>query len=121
MKNSTKSTDEAQEEDDDMDTNDKEVFGTFGGIQERTIANKMANIFKPTLIWLSRETPVESLQFIIRCYGGKVAWEGGGVGEGGAPLNITENDERYILFPFCILAFFVVVFFNGIVLGLPIS
>jgi len=39
------------------------------------------NLFEKCYFWLSREVPRESLEFVIKSFGGKVTWEGAGVNE----------------------------------------
>jgi len=41
------------------------------------------NLFLKCHFWLSREVPRESMEFVIKSFGGKVSWDGNG----------TENDE----------------------------
>jgi len=46
--------------------------------KEQTI---FENLFEKCYFWLSREVPRESLEFVIKSFGGKVSWEGTGVNE----------------------------------------
>jgi len=37
-----------------------------------------SNLFKNCLFWISREVPRESLEFVIKSFGGKCTWEEAG-------------------------------------------
>jgi len=67
---------------------DDEEMATFAS-EEITRTRKQQNIyhtlFKNCVFWLSREVPKESLEFVIKSFGGKVVWDG---------PDTNENDER---------------------------
>ena len=44
------------------------------------------NLFAKQVFYLGREVPREPLEFVIRCFGGRVGWEGEG-----SPFNEDDN------------------------------
>ena len=55
------------------------------------------NLFGGLYFFISREVPRESLEFIIRCFGGEIAWQGEGSPYTYADPRITHVImDRYI-------------------------
>lgn len=73
-KNDSDIMDEISESDDDH-SEEAQVFQSEI-YQENKELESFQNLFSDCVFFLSREVPKESLEFIIRCFGGKVSWEG---------------------------------------------
>lgn len=48
--------------------------------------DKFKNLFSGCVIWLSREVPRENIEFLIRAFGGQVAWDGCSIEEDSATI-----------------------------------
>lgn len=53
---------------------------------ENASIDKFKNLFSNSVVWLSREVPRENIEFIIRAFGGQVAWEGSAIEEDSATI-----------------------------------
>jgi len=62
---------------------DEELFEGDEVNKRRKELSIYENLYEKCHFWLSREVPRESLEFVIKSFGGKVSWEGNG----------TENDD----------------------------
>jgi len=65
-------------------------LGDFGDAETQKLLREQklySGLFKNCLFWISREVPKESLEFIIKSFGGQVAWSGEG-----SPID-DENNE----------------------------
>jgi len=68
---------DSEEQNSDGEESDDEESRVFQAhTQDRKGLKAFQNLFEGLVIYLSREVPKESLEFIIRCFGGKVSWEG---------------------------------------------
>lgn len=54
------------------------VFESDETILQRKQEKVYQGLFSRCHFWLSSEVPRESLEFVIKCFGGKVSWEGNG-------------------------------------------
>ncbi|KAL6057906.1 mRNA-binding ribosome synthesis protein nop7 [Balamuthia mandrillaris] len=82
---------EEQDDEDEEDENDEEAQERkriqeelYEGIKNTD--KRYTALFSNCHFWLSREVPQESLEFVIRSFGGQVSWEGCASG-------VTESDD----------------------------
>lgn len=70
--------DDDEEEEENEENNNTEEAEVFQSeiFQENKELNEFQNLFSNCCFFLSREVPKESLEFVIRCFGGKVSWDG---------------------------------------------
>uniref|UniRef100_A0A6B2L0A1 Pescadillo homolog n=1 Tax=Arcella intermedia TaxID=1963864 RepID=A0A6B2L0A1_9EUKA len=85
-KNDQKMKDAEEEEDEEDEegakkpnANDEDAFFADDEMMKmRKQQEVYENLFEKCHFWLSRETPKDSIEFIIKCFGGKLSWEGNG-------------------------------------------
>jgi pescadillo protein len=74
----------------DTDMQEKDELDDFGDEETKKLLLEQkiyTGLFKNCVFWLSREVPKDSLEFVIKSFGGKVAWDGDG------SFITDENDE----------------------------
>lgn len=54
--------------------------------QEEVALDKFKNLFSSCVVFISREVPRENIEFIVRAFGGQVAWEGGAIDANSATI-----------------------------------
>jgi len=74
-------SDESSEDSSDSESAENEDQGMddFGDLETKKLKREQdiySDLFKGCVFWLSREVPKYSLEFIIKSFGGRVAWEG---------------------------------------------
>lgn len=47
---------------------------------------KFKNLFSGCVVWLSREVPRENIEFLVRAFGGQIAWDGSSIEEDSATI-----------------------------------
>jgi len=78
-------TDEKKDEEEQQNEIDIDDFGD-SETKQLLMENKIySELFKDCIFWISREVVKESLEFIIKSFGGKVVWDGEG--------SIIKNEE----------------------------
>jgi len=61
-----------------QEADDEEVFQSDEAILLRKEQDSYVGLFSYCHFWLSREVPRESLEFVIKSFGGRVSWDGNG-------------------------------------------
>jgi len=94
-----------QEEDEDPSTEGaateqelKEVFSDVNmkRYEKEEEEKQFKNLFSKCIFFLSREVPRDSLEFVIRCFGGRVSWDGGPFEESNESIthSIVDRDSQ---------------------------
>jgi pescadillo protein len=69
---------ENNEADPQREVDDEEIFHSDESILRRKEQQTYEGLFSYCHFWLSREVPRESLEFVIKSFGGRVSWDGNG-------------------------------------------